>query len=155
MPRRRRPDPKVDALRQRGTLNPRPERVRDALFGQSAFFDAKDVVQVKYEMVRRVQVDGVAVAGAAATFGFSRPSFYAAQAALTREGLGGLLPRKRGPRAGHKLTPEILRFVAELRTADPARGASALVPLVTARFGVQVHRRTVERALARPEKKRR
>jgi len=155
MPRRRRPDPKVDALRQRGTLNPRPERVRDALFGQSAFFDAKDVVQVKYEMVRRVQVDGVAVAGAAETFGFSRPSFYAAQAALTREGLAGLLPRKRGPRAGHKLTPEILRFAEAQRTADPSRAAASLVPLIQARFGVQVHPRTVERALARQEKKRR
>ncbi len=155
MPHRRRRDPKVDALRQRGTLNPRPERVRDVLFGASAFFDAKDLAQVKYEMLRRVQVDGVSVAGAAQTFGFSRPSFYAAQAALTRGGLAGLLPRKRGPRAGHKLTPEILRFVGELRTADPSRAASSLVPLVTARFGVQVHPRTVERALARQEKKRR
>jgi transposase len=155
MPRRRRPDPKVDALRQRGTLNPRPERVRDVLFGQSAFFDAKDLVQVKYEMIRRVQVDGVAVAGAAETFGFSRPSFYAAQAAVTRGGLAGLLPRKRGPRAGHKLTPEILRFVEALRTAEPSRTTSSLVPLIKARFGVRLHLRTVERALARQEKKRR
>jgi len=155
MPRRRGPDPKVDALRQRGTLNPRPERVHDVLFEQSPFFDAKDLPQVKYEMIRRVQVDGVPVAGAAETFGFSRPSFYAAQAALTRGGLAGLLPRKRGPRAGHKLTPEILRFVEELRTADPARAASSLVPLVRGRFGVQVHPRTVERALARQKKKRR
>jgi transposase len=155
MPRRRRPDPKADALRQRGTLNPRPERVRDVLFGQSAFFDAKDLAQVKYEMIRRAQVDGVSVAGAAETFGFSRPSFYAAQAALTREGLAGLLPRKRGPRAGHKLTPEILRFVEELRKAEPSRAAASLLPLVKARFGVTVHPRTVERALARQEKKRR
>lgn len=155
MPRRRRPDPKVDALRQCGTLNPRPERVRDVLFRQSAFFDAKDLVQVKYEMIRRVQVDGGSVAGAAGTFGFSRPSFYAAQAAVTRGGLAGLLPRKRGPRAGHKLTPEILRFVEELRAAEPSRTTSSLVPLIKARFGVRLHLRTVERALARQEKKRR
>ncbi len=151
----RRPDAKREALQQRGTLNPRPERVTDELFQQSEFFDARDLLQVKYEMLRRVKLDGASVTGTAEGFGVSRPSFYAAQAAFAGAGLAGLLPRKRGPRGGHKLRPEIGRFLEEARAADRATAASKLAPLVLERFGVALHPRTIERALGRLEKKRR
>ena len=45
-------DTKIDRLRQSGTLNPRPDTVTDALFQDSAFFDPRDLLQVRYEMVR-------------------------------------------------------------------------------------------------------
>jgi transposase len=150
----KRADPKSDALRERGVLNPRPERVTDDLFRQSDFFDPRDLPQVKYEMLRRVQQDGLAVARAAEAFGFSRPSFYEAQAAFAAGGLPGLLPKKRGPRRAHKLTAEVMRFVDEIRAKDASVTASALVPLVKERFGLAVHPRSVERAMARQEKKR-
>lgn len=153
--RRRPPDPKLDALRRRGTLNPRAERVTDALFRQTPFLDPRDLVQVKYEMVRRVQMDGASVTRAAETFGFSRPSFYAARAAVRREGLAGLLPHKRGPRSGHKLSPPVLRFIEARRAEDRSLAAATLVPLVRARFEIQVHPRSIERALGRQEKKQR
>ena len=155
MAERRRSDAKRDALRERGTLNSRPERVADELFQESQFFDARDHLQVKYEMLRRVKVDGASVARAADRFGVSRPSFYAAQAAFTRGGLAGLLPRKRGPHRGHKLSPEIVRFLGQAHAADPSTPASKLVPPVLARFGVEIHPRTIERAFRRLEKKRR
>lgn len=154
MASRKRSDPKLDALRQRGTLNPRPEDVSDEVFRESDFFDARDLLQVKYEMLRRVRLDGAPVTGAAETFGFSRPSFYEAQAAFLREGLGGLLPRKRGPHGGHKLTQEVMGFLDEVRAAQPAITATALLGLVKKRFGVDVHLRTLQRALKPQEKKR-
>jgi transposase len=141
-------------LRQRGTLNPRAARVTDELFHRTPFLDARDLLQVKYEMVRRVEMDGRPVARAADAFGFSRPSFYAAQAAFGREGLAGLLPRKRGPRGGHKVSAEVLAFIAAQRAADRSLGAAQLVPLIRERFGLAVHRRSIERALGRQEKKR-
>lgn len=151
---RKRTDPKRAALREGRTLNPRPERVTDALFQQAAFFDARDLPQVKYEMIRRVEGDHAAVTDAAAAFGLSRPSFYEARAAVARDGLAGLLPRKRGPRAAHKLRPDVMAFIATRRAADPALSPTALVPLVQQRFGVVVHPRSIERALRRQEKKR-
>jgi len=72
------PDAKLQTLQQQGTLNPRPKDVSDELFVQDGFFDPRDLVQVKYEMLRRVQADGKSVTDAAASFGFSRPSFYQA-----------------------------------------------------------------------------
>jgi len=142
-------------LRRRGTLNPRAERVSDALFRHTPFLDARDLVQVKYEMVRRVQMDGTSVTRAAGAFGFSRPSFYEARAAFRREGLAGLLPRKRGPRGGHKVNQQVLRFIEARRAEDRSLAARRLVPLIRERFGIQVHPRSIERALRRQEKKRR
>src|SRR6058998_478483 len=111
MAKPRRPDPKIDALRRQGTLNAHPERVRDALFATSDFFDARDVVQVKYEMVRRVRVDGHPVSRSATAFGVSRPTLYQAQAALARGGLAALVPKRPGPRRSHKLSPEVVDFL--------------------------------------------
>lgn len=155
MPDRKRLDPKLATLREHRTLNPRPEGVADELFRQSEFFDARDLLQVKYEMIRRVQIDEVPIADTAEAFGFSRPSFYQAQAALTRGGLAGLLPRKRGPREAHKLSAEVMTFIEELRAADRSLSAAALAPLVKEHFGLKVHPRSIERALRRQEKKRR
>ena len=63
-------DPKTDTLRNRGTLNPHPEQVRDGFFLENDFFDARDLLQVKYEMLRKAQVEGECVTRAAAAFGF-------------------------------------------------------------------------------------
>jgi transposase len=145
-------DPKVRALREARSLNPRPEAVSDEGFASSEFLDARDLVQVKYEMVRRARVDGESVARAAATFGFSRPSFYAAQRALDEDGLAGLVPARPGPRGAHKLTAEVVAFAREQRVAAPALSTAGLVELIAERFGVRVHRRSIERALARAER---
>ena len=56
-----RPDPKEAALAEARCLNPHPEQVTDAEFLASEFFDARDAVQVKYEMVRKVRADGAPV----------------------------------------------------------------------------------------------
>lgn len=148
-------DPKTQALRQTGSLNPRPQRVEDPLFSEHDFFDPRDLVQVKYEMARRVCVEGHSIQQAARAFGFSRPSFYTAKALLEKEGLAGLIPRRRGPRQSRKLTPPVMEFVRELLEEDPSLRASLLAERIAAQWGVRVHPRTVERALARSQKKRR
>jgi transposase len=145
-------DPKVEALRAERSLNPRPEAVSDERFAASAFLDARDLVQVKYEMVRRARVDGEPVSRAAEAFGFSRPSFYAAQTALDQGGLQALVPARPGPRRAHKMSDEVVAFARERLDADPKLSSQALVELISEQFGVRVHRRSVERALARSER---
>jgi len=146
---RRREDPKVAALRAERSLNPHPEQVRDEKFTGSEFFDARDLVQVKYEMVRRVQVDGEPIARSAAAFGFSRPSYYQTASALDAGGLAGLVPARPGPRRAHKMTEEVAGFAVQRRAADPSLRSADLAAEIQARFGVRVHPRSVERAMAR------
>jgi transposase len=156
MPRSKAPgDPKVDALREAACLNPHPEDVTDPLFAASDFFDPRDLVQVKYEMVRSAQTDGLPVARSASAFGFSRPSFYEAQARLQREGLSGLLPKKRGPRRAHKLDSEAVSFLRQQLSEEPGLSSADLAVRLRKRLHIRVHPRSIERALARAEKKRR
>jgi len=147
-------DLKVEALRGDGALNRRADQVTDPLFGAHAFFDARDVVQVKYEMLRRVEIDAQPVASTTAAFRFSRPSFYHAQQAFQRRGLAGLLPRKRGPHGGHKLTADIIAFLQQRRAEEAGRRPVELAQDVARRFAITVHPRSIERALERQEKKR-
>ena len=100
-------------------------------------------------MVRRTRVDGVPVSRSAAAFGFSRPSFYQAAAAVDAQGLAGLVPARPGPRRAHKLTGEVVEFARQAREDDPALRSADLAGLIADRFGVLVHPRSVERALAR------
>ena len=145
----RAPD-KASALRRHHALNPRPDEVADPAFnGDNSFFDAQDLVQVKYEMLRRVREDGQAVSQASATFGFSRPSFYEAQAAFSQSGLPGLVPQRPGPKRAHKLSEPVLDVLGAARAAQPSLNSAALARIVAERFGLRVHPRSVERALQR------
>ena len=145
-------DPKLEALRQQGTLNSRPRAVTDPLFAKDSFFDPRDLVQVKYEMLRRVQTEGHSVTGAATAFGFSRPSFYQALEAFAEGGLAGLVPHKRGPKQAHKLTDQVLAFLVETRQKEPSVRTPELVRLIQQRFGTKVHPRSIERSLLRHQK---
>lgn len=145
-------DAKLQSLKAQGCLNRRPDAVTDLLFREDEFFDPRDLMQVKYEMLRRVRHEGLPVSRASAAFGLSRPAYYQAQFAFLREGLPGLTPKKRGPRGGHKLTEEVVEFVVQERIKDSSIVASELAELVAGRFGVKVHPRSVERALARLKK---
>lgn len=111
-------DPKSVALARDGTLNPHPEAISDTLFISNPFFDAKDLVQVRYEMVRRHQVEGMPISDVASIFGVSRPTFYKAQSALADRGLAGLVPQQRGPKDGHKLSAEIVGLSTNSRRQD-------------------------------------
>ena len=138
---------RLKALEAAGLLHQRPEAVTAPLFGAgSPFFLAADKVQVKYEMLRAHLVGGLSVTDAAATHGYSRPSFYLVAEAFAQEGMIGLLDERPGRRGPVKLTEEI---VAYLLAAPRDASGAALAEAVKGRFGVELHRRTIERARRR------
>jgi len=145
---------KRQTLRRHGALNPQPEAVTDPLFHNSDFFDPDDLLQVKYEMLRQVHVDNNSISESSRAFGFSRPSFYQAQSAFQQDGVFGLFPRKRGPRGGHKLTAEVMEFVAQQRAADASLTPEQLAAAIQKRFRLQVHPRSIQRRLVRQKKRR-
>jgi hypothetical protein len=86
MARRKKPGPKTLELKRIGTLNPRPDAVSDKLFKENPFFDPKDLLQVRYEMLRRHSVEEASIVEVASRFGVSRPTVYQAQAAFPAGG---------------------------------------------------------------------
>jgi len=146
-------DSKIRVLAEHGALNRRAQQVRDPLFQHSEFFDPHDMVLVKYEMLRRVRVEGQSVTQAARAFGFSRVAFYQARAAFRDQGLPGLLPKRRGPRRAHKLTKAVLSFIDQKRAAEGNLRTPALAKMIRQQLGLSVHPRSIERALVRRAKK--
>ena len=134
---------RMQALHTAGLTHPRPEAVTAAVFDDSGgFFLPADKVQVKYEMLRAHLVDGVTAVAAAATHGYSRASFYLVAAAFEQRGMAGLFDQPRGRKGPVKLTPQI---VAWLRATNPALSGAVLADQISDRFGVRLHRRTIER----------
>jgi len=154
MAKLRKPDQKTLELKRTGALNPRPDSVSDTLFQENPFFDPKDLLQVRYEMLRRHSVEGVSIVNVATKFGVSRPTVYQAQAAFQQAGLSGLLPKHRGPKQGHKLSTEVIDYVGALRTTEPGLTTVACVQAIQEKFGITVHRRSLERALVSKKKPR-
>ena len=144
-------DSKTRRLRRSGTLNPNPEKVADPLFADSEFFDPRDILQVRYEMVRHTEQ--ASLRDAAERFGTSVPTCVRANRAFREGGLQALIPRRRGPRGARKITAEILAFVEEFRTRHGPVGSRKLVPLIAERFGVTLHPRGLDKAIARSKKK--
>ncbi|RWP93660.1 helix-turn-helix domain-containing protein [Mesorhizobium sp.] len=138
---------KADALVEEGTFNPSPEKVRDPKFQGSEFFDPHDAVQVKYEMLRRVSIDKVSVTEASDEYGVSRPTYYQAKANFDTAGIAGLVPAKPGPHGPHKLDDEVMTFLqAQLAPGERVR-ARELAKLVRRELDIELHPRTIERAL--------
>lgn len=154
MPNPPRRDPKSQALARDGALNLHPEAVRDPLFTSHPFFDPRDLVQVRYEMVRRHDAEGASITDVAASFGVSRPTVYKAQGTLAASGLAGLVPRPRGPKGGHKISAEVVAFTIDLKAGHSELTTPQCLAAIETQFGVKVHRRSLERALARKKKSR-
>jgi transposase len=138
---------KADVLREEGTLNPAPQKVLDPKFRDSEFFDPRDLVQVKYEMLRRVSVENAPVTNAAEEYGVSRPTYYQAKANFNVAGIAGLVPKKRGPRGPHKLQGEVLTFLQNQVVPGAPIRARHLSTLIRDQFDLEVHPRTIERVL--------
>jgi transposase len=149
-------DDKTQSLKKYGALNPHPHKVAEKMFSDSAieFFDPRDLVQVKYEMLRAVEREGRTVKQASEAFGFSRPAFYQAQSQFSQEGVTGLVKKRPGPKSAHKVTDDILAFIEEKFKAGKPLGARKLAPLIKEKFGIDVHPRSIERAVTRRKKKR-
>lgn len=145
-------DAKLKSLKESGSLNLHPETVKAPWFQNSAFFDARDFVQVKYEMLRHVLIEGVSKSETAELFGVSRPTFYEAESAFLKRGLVGLLPQRRGPKEAHKLDTTVMAFIEESISKNPSLRIKELVKLIRTTFKISVHPRSVERALLRKKK---
>ncbi len=146
--RRKSEPPKVNVLLEEGTLNPTPDKVHDPKFQDNEFFDPRDVVQVKYEMLRRVSIEKASVTDATEEYGVSRPTYYQNKANFDKGGVAALVPRKRGPRGPHKLQGEALAFVEQQIVAGEPVRARELAKLIRQKFDVNIHPRTIERAAA-------
>lgn len=141
-------------LEQTGTFNARAKSVCTPLFGNNEFFDARDLVQVKYEAIRAIEKEQRGLSQISREFGLSRPTLYEVKKQFEQEGLAGLLPHKRGPKKPHKLTGEILKYAQDWHRQHPeCTDYKPLAERIEREFSVQINPRTLQRALINKAKK--
>lgn len=141
--------PKVDFLRSRSLLNPRPERVTHPLFDAKEFFDRRDLPQVRYEMLRAARVEPTPVAEACRLFGFSREYFYRLERAFTERGYAALLGSPMGRPPLLALNQEIVNFIVHRKIEQPEVSGEELRKEILQLYKVDCSRRTVERIIAK------
>jgi len=136
---------KTEELRKNGSFNPRADNVTAEIFKDSHFFDACDLVQVKYEMIRAVEKEQREVSSTSSAFGFSRVSFYQIKKEYDASGIAGLIPKKRGPKGSRKLSSSDIEYA---KTLVDTHTKSQIVLRLKEERGVEISKRTLERQLS-------
>ena len=139
---------KTQHLRKSKTLNPKPEAVSDPLFEGSPFFDPRDLLQVRYEMIR-AHKKGTTMEEVAANYGVSVPTCVRAKRAFREGGLQALIPERRGPRGPRKITPEVLQFAQDYRATHSDVSIRKLADITGEHFGMSIHFSGLHRALSK------
>ena len=130
--------------------HPHPGKVRDDAFQQHEFLDARDGVQVRYEMLRRHRLEGKPSRRWPGRSGLAWQAFYVTDAAFSSMGSPGLSRDDVGPKRAHKCTEEVLDFVQQWRPESK----ETLTEAIRRHFGVTINPRSIARAVARRKKKR-
>ena len=136
---------KHEEMRKNGSYNRRASTVTEEIFRDSQFFDAHDLIQVKYEMLRAVEKENREVSSTSTSFGFSRVSFYQIKKEYDEKGVVGLIPRKRRPKGSRKMNSSDVEFARDL--VDTHTKSQILLRLKEER-GVEISKRTLERQLS-------
>lgn len=136
---------KKDILLENGTYNRNYDKVTEQRFINDDFFDPRDLVQVKYEMLRAVRESGRSVEETADKFGFSRSGFYKIKAAFEEEGVSALVPHKSGPQNARKLTEEYQQFIDNYLLENPGVSSKTIAIMLKTERGFEISKRTIER----------
>jgi len=136
---------KVEILKVNGTYNKRYDSVRKPEFLEGGFYDPRDVVQVKYEMLRDAEDSGQAIGAVASKFGFSRTAYYNIKESFEKNGMSALIPEKTGPKKPHRLTETLQEFVDEYVIGHPNASSAEIVAVIQSEKSEVVSKRTIER----------
>ena len=140
---------KLDVLKENGTYNKRHASVKKAAFIEDEFYDPRDIVQVKYEMLREANDSNRAISAVTEDFGFSRTAFYNIRESFEKDGITALLPDKPGPRQAHKLTEVLQEFIEGYVATFPNASATEITAAIQSEKGIQISKRTIERYTAK------
>lgn len=138
---------KNEFLEKEGLLNKKPERVSHSLFKSNEFFDPLDLLQVRYEMLRSVNVDGCSVVSACRTFGFSREYYYKMGRMFSERGFVGLFGAPSGRRPLIALNQELINFIIHKKLEKPKLSGDNICKQIKKIYHVECSTRTVERII--------
>ena len=141
-------DSKLHHLHESRTLNPHPESVTDPSFSNSSFFDSRDLLQVRYEMIRFHTKD-TTLKETAARFGMSTATCTRLKRDYLNGGLHALIPKRRGPRGPRKITSAVVDYARAYLAEHGDTSIRELAERVGEHFGISIHFSALHRALSK------
>jgi len=138
MPRAKNNSDKQKALQQHGTLNPR-RRMCAILCSRTANSSIQRLAAGEYEMLRQAHAEKRAFLDGQGIWFFPPVVFTKRIVAFEARWFARITSQKRGPRNGHKLTPEVMKFRHEQQTLEPSLSLAQLAEQVQHNFHVKVH----------------
>ena len=138
---------KVEHLRATHTYNEQHDKVTDELFANSELFDPRDLLQVRYEIVRAVG-RGESPEKVAARFGVSGMTARRYAGRMGEGGLSALLPARKGPGGPRALGAAGEEFVDAYVEGHPGASGREVHEALEAALAPGVSQRTVERRIA-------
>lgn len=138
---------KVELLKASRTYNFGYDRVTDDVFADSQLLDPRDLLQVRYEIVRAVD-NGESPERVAPRFGVSGMTARRCVERLAGGGILALVPERSGPRGPRALGAEAEAFVDAFALAHPLASGREVHEALEAALAPGVSQRTVERRLA-------
>jgi len=140
---------KIDVLKENGSFNKDGSKVKAAEFQGNVFFDANDLIQVKYEMLRSVAKEECSVKDASEKYGLSRQTYYITKAAFDEQGLSALFHKKTGPKQATKLSQDGQNFIDKYVNEHPLAKSSEVNRALSAELHISVHDRTINRYMSK------
>lgn len=113
-------------------------RISDPRFISGSFFNPDDSVQVRYEMLRRVENGESTVKDATAMYGYSRQAYYDFREAFGKGGMIALAAKKAGPKGPRKMTDEVKKFFTDYLLVHPRATGAELCRELKASTGVEL-----------------
>ena len=136
---------KHEVLQKNGTYNKNFTKVKEQRFINDDFYDPRDLVQVKYEMLRAARETERSIDDIVGNYGFSRSGFYKIKSSFEKEGVSAFVPNKTGPQNARKLTKEHQQFIDSYLMDNPGTSSDSMAVILKVERGLEVSKRTIER----------
>ena len=126
----------------------RNDKVTEPRFLDSDLFDPKDLLQVRYEMVRSIKEGVITLDEVPSKYGVSAMTAKRCVSSLEKGGIIALVPERKGPKGPSSLDDESLRFIDSYIAEHPKASGRKVHDALEAEKHVGVSKRTVERYLS-------
>lgn len=138
---------KEEKLRSSNTYNSKSSRVNAPCFADNEMMDPHDLLQVRYEMVRAIELDNKSIKDTCSEFGVSASTARRYVRDLKEGGLIALVPEKKGPAGPTRLSKEAAEFIDNYLKEFPKASGGKVHRALETKLHTGVSKRTVERYL--------
>ena len=135
-------------LKANHTFNFRNDKVIASRFIESDLYASRDLLQVRYELVRSIEEGDIALDEVPDKYGVSSVTAKRYVRSFKEGGMIALVPEQKGPKGPSSLDDEALRFIDSYIAEHPKASGRKVHEALESERHLGISKRTVERYLS-------